>query len=158
RPAQAGGRLDDAGRHIAQFTTLGDARHADESRGLVLLGMGTTDADEEHTIGTRPAPEGAVPAPGAGAARAQAGAGHEVVEEGGVGGGAGAEDVHPNDAVVRSLQGSGGWAPATADASPHGYPQLGTHYGEYSEEQPRWAMAIDMDRCIGCSACMVACQ
>ena len=158
RPAQAGGRLDDAGRHIAQFTTLGDARHADEARGLVLLGMGVTDADEEHTIGTRPAPDGAVPAPGAAAASAQAGAGHEVVEESGVGGGHGAEDVHPNDAVVRSLQGSGGWAPATIDASPQGYPQPGTHYGEYSEEQPRWAMSIDMDRCIGCSACMVACQ
>ncbi|NIP82192.1 MAG: hypothetical protein GWM90_24410, partial [Gemmatimonadetes bacterium] len=37
-------------------------------------------------------------------------------------------------------------------------PPPSTHYGEYTEEQPRWAMAIDMDRCIGCSACMTACQ
>jgi Fe-S-cluster-containing dehydrogenase component len=35
---------------------------------------------------------------------------------------------------------------------------VGTHYGEYTPEQPRWAMTIDMERCIGCSACMTACQ
>jgi anaerobic selenocysteine-containing dehydrogenase/Fe-S-cluster-containing dehydrogenase component len=67
-------------------------------------------------------------------------------------------DIHPFDARVESMQATGGWAPAIVDASPQGWPQPGTHYGEYSEEQPRWAMAVDLEKCIGCSACTTACH
>jgi Fe-S-cluster-containing dehydrogenase component len=65
---------------------------------------------------------------------------------------------HPLERRVTQLQESGGFRPAEMDASPMGYPPPGTHYGDYSEALPRWAMSIDLERCIGCSACQMACQ
>ncbi|MDX1673339.1 MAG: 4Fe-4S dicluster domain-containing protein [Longimicrobiales bacterium] len=68
------------------------------------------------------------------------------------------QSIHPNESGRPSLQESGGFAPVMVDGSPQAYPPPGTHYGEYSEAQPRWALAVDMERCIGCSACQTACQ
>ncbi|NJD11274.1 MAG: 4Fe-4S dicluster domain-containing protein [Gemmatimonadetes bacterium] len=147
RPVQASGRLDDAGRDIAQVVSIAGARRADQARGFLSPTGETTAATA--AAAPRPAPEGAVPVA---AAAEEEPAAHEG------GGGHEAAAVHPNDAVVTNLQGTGGWAPATMGAAPQDFPPPGTHYGEYSEQQPRWAMAIDTDRCIGCSACMVACQ
>jgi anaerobic selenocysteine-containing dehydrogenase/Fe-S-cluster-containing dehydrogenase component len=66
--------------------------------------------------------------------------------------------VHPNEVVVQQLQESGGFGAVAVPAGPADYPPIGTHYGEYTDQERRWSMVIDLERCIGCSACMTACQ
>ncbi|MBW3553586.1 MAG: 4Fe-4S dicluster domain-containing protein, partial [Gemmatimonadetes bacterium] len=130
---------DLSGRHLFETMPLSEAIEADRGATVAAVaGAGQAGADHGEEGGGGLMGEGAEQ-------EAHAPVGHGV-------------HVDPMTARVRTLQESGGFAPVIVEAAPQGYPPPGTHYGEYTEAQPRWGMTVDMDRCIGCSACQVACQ
>jgi anaerobic selenocysteine-containing dehydrogenase/Fe-S-cluster-containing dehydrogenase component len=64
----------------------------------------------------------------------------------------------PGEDPIHVLKAAAGFGAVPTRTDPAAYPPPGTRFGEYHDGHPRWAMVVDLDRCIGCSACVVACN
>jgi Fe-S-cluster-containing dehydrogenase component len=62
------------------------------------------------------------------------------------------------DHEVEELRTGGGFGPAGDTSDPKSFPRAGTEYGQYHAGNVRWGMTVDLARCIGCAACVVACN
>ena len=144
-----GATVEEASGSLVWFQTKASLRNTGEWRRIPITEGNKTDdhrgiARKTTLAEARATDWTLVPAAAAGATAAAAEGGH------------GAE-VLPMHAEAWQMQDAGGFAPAKVGAGPQDWPPVGTLYGEYSEEKPRWAMVIDTDRCNGCSACVTAC-
>ena len=134
------GESDASARDVAKAMSLEDARAAEP---VDILGLAAYRAGVENAPG------------GEGNARGQEADHADPMP---IGSAPHHGQPHPLEAQVDELQAAGGFGPIVGmGAAPQDYPPPDTYYGEYSEEKPRWALAIDTERCTGCSACMTAC-